>query len=262
MKILFTIFCILSLNLTALSQKQIVPLVEMKLSGLVGGVQNGKWLTAKQTAPKLKAANEFILVGWKGVEKGGTTVGKRGEIEDVCDDFYRMKFVLTRDSGVAIGEHAKWNPMPRVPKAINSAAYKKIVADVLKTKGIAKTTVKIEQAYSVDLEGDGRDEVVLVSTFYKKGLDSSPNVGDYSFVLLRKIVGKTVQNIVVAGDFIKRNIDFGAPNQYMLSSIADLNGDGKMEIIIYGEYYEGSWAEIYEIKENKPTKVLETGCGV
>ncbi len=104
--------------------------------------------------------------------------------------------------------------------------------------------------------------MVLVSTFYKKGLDSSPNVGDYSFVLLRKIVGKTVQNIVVAGDFIKRNIDFGAPNQYMLSSIADLNGDGKMEIIIYGEYYEGSWAEIYEIKENKPTKVLETGCGV
>jgi hypothetical protein len=262
MKILFTIFCLLLLNLTASAQKQVVPIVEMKLSGLIGGVQNGKWLTSKQTAPKLKKSNEFFLVGWNGIEEGGITVGERGEIEDVCDDFYRMKFDLTMDSGVAIGEHAKWNPMPRVPKTIDPADYKKIVAGVLKIKGITKTTVKIEQAYRVDLEGDGKDEVILVATFYKNGLASNATIGDYSFVLLRKIVGKTVQNIVVAGDFIKRNIDFGAPNQYMLSSIADLNSDGKMEIVIYGEYYERSWAAIYEIKGNKPTKVLEADCGV
>ncbi len=244
------------------SQKQVVLIVELKLSGLIGGVQNGKWLTVKQIALKLKATTEFSLIGWNGIEEGGVTVGKRGEIEDVCQNFYRMKFDLTLDSGVAIGSNAKWNPMPRVPKTIDSAAYKNIIAGVLKTKGLAKTTVKTEQAYSVDLEGDGKDEVILVSTFYKNGLASNANVGDYSFVLLRKIVGKTVQNIVVTGDFINRNIDFGAPNQYVLSSIADLNGDGKMEIIIYGEYYEGSWAEIYEIKGNKPTKVLETGCVV
>ena len=262
MKILFSIFCWLSLTCAISAQKQVVPLVEMKLSGLIGGVQNGKWLTAQQTAAKLKDTTEFFLIDWNGIQKNNTVIGKRGEIEDVCQDFYRMKFDLTMDSGVAIGEHAKWNPMPRVLQAIDSAAYKKIVADVLKTKGIAKTTVKIEQAYRVDLEGDEQDEVILVATFYKNGLDSSPNAGDYSFVLVRKIVGKTVRNIVVAGDFIKRNIEFGAPNQYVLSSIADLNGDGKMEIVIYGEYYEGSWAEIYEIKGNKPTKVLETGCGV
>jgi len=262
MKILLAIFCLLAFTLTASSQKQVVPLVEMKLSGLIGGVQNGKWLTAQQTATKLKDTAEFFLIGWNGVEEGSITVGKRGEIEDVCQNFYRMKFDLTMDAGVAIGSTAKWNPMPRVPQAVDSAAYKKIVADVLKTKGIAKTIVKIEQAYRVDLEGDGRDEVILVSTFYKNGLSSKANVGDYSFVLLRKIVGKTVQNIIVSGDFVKRKIDFGAPNQYMLSSIADLDGDGKMEIIIYGEYYEGSWAEIYEMKGNKPTQVLETGCGV
>ena len=133
MKILLAIFCLLGFNLTTSAQNQVVPLVEMKLSGLIGGVQNGKWLTAQQTATKLKDTTEFFLIGWNGVEEGGITVGKRGEIEDVCQDFYRMKFDLTMDSGMAIGEHAKWNPMPRVPQAIDSAAYKKIVAGVLKT---------------------------------------------------------------------------------------------------------------------------------
>ena len=34
-----------------------------------------------------------------------------------------------------------------------------------------------------------------------------------------------------------------------------------MEIVVYGEYYEGSWVEMYEMS-GKPVKALETGCGV
>jgi len=81
-------------------------------------------------------------------------------------------------------------------------------------------------------------------------------------VLLRKIVGKTAQNILITGEFITKKVEFGAPNEHRLSAIADLNGDGKMEIVIYGEYYEGHWSEMYELNGNKPTKVLEIGCGV
>ena len=41
-----------------------------------------------------------------------------------------------------------------------------------------------------------------------------------------------------------------------------LNGDGKMEIVVFGEYYEGAFSSVYEISGNKAAKVLETGCGV
>ncbi len=55
-----------------------------------------------------------------------------------------------------------------------------------------------------------------------------------------------------------------APGKYELSSVADLNGDGKMELIIGGGYYEGMWVESYEIMRNKPIrlKMLDVGCGV
>src|SRR5688500_15926150 len=100
------------------AQTAIVPIVELKGGGLMGGVQNGKWLAPVQVSPKLPADTEVILVGWNGVEEGGVTFARKGEQEDVCPDFTRMKMDLEQDHGVAIGTGAKWNPMPRLPKPI------------------------------------------------------------------------------------------------------------------------------------------------
>ena len=265
MKISLAIFgCLMSLVVSANAQKQVVPIVELTIGGLAGGTENGRWLNAKQTAAKLKKENEFVLIGWRGAEEGGVSLGKMSEPEIPCEEFYPVELELKKDSGVALGTSAKWNPVPRIPAPIdaNNRTYKNAVADVLKSKGIAKTIIKITEAYRIDLDADGREEVVLAATYYKNGLSSSARIGDYSFILLRKIVNGKVQNILVGGDFITKNIDFGAPNEVKLSTIADLNGDGKMELIIYGRYYEGHWVEIIEVKGNSPTKVLETGCGV
>ena len=61
-----------------------------------------------------------------------------------------------------------------------------------------------------------------------------------------------------------KKIDFGAPSEYEVSAIADLNGDGKMELVIYCQYYEGNWVETYEIKSGKlsSVKILDVACGV
>ena len=157
-------------------------------------------------------------------------------------------------------------PVPRIPKSIdlNNATYKTVVANYLKKKGIAKTTIKLTEAFRVDLEGDGVEEVILAATYYKKGLDASAAVGDYSVVLVRKTAGKVVTDHMLTGDFILKKIDFGAPTEHHISAIADLNGDGKMEIVLYGFYYEGDSASAYEIRAGKPVmiKEFEIGCGV
>jgi len=263
---LLNFFILLFCVVTSLAQSTIVPMVELKTRGLMGGVQNGRWVAPAKVKPKLKTETEFVLVGWKGVEEGGVTLAKKGEQEDVCQDFTRMEFELKQDHGVAIETGAKWNPTPRIPKAIdvNNATYKTAVTSFLKKKGIAQPVVRIQEAFRIDLEGDGVEEVVLSATYYKKGLSSDAAAGDYSFVIVRKAVGKIVTDHLLQGDFILKKVNFGAPTENHISAIADLNGDGKMEIVLYGFYYEGEFASAFEMKNGRPVKIkeFEIGCGV
>ena len=257
---------LLLLSSSLLAQQEIVPIVELRHRGLLGGVQNGRWVTAVKIAPKMQAETEFVLVSWNGVEEGAVTLGKKGEQEDVCQDFTRFEFELQQDHGVAIGSTSKWNPVPRIPKAIdvNNATYKTVVTTFLRRKGIIRPVVRIKEAFRVDLEGDGVEEVILSATYYKNGLTSQAAVGDYSFVIVRKAVGKVVTDHLLEGDFILKKVDFGAPTENHVSAIADLNGDGKMEIVLNGSYYEGDFASAFEMKNGKPVKIkeFEIGCGV
>jgi hypothetical protein len=86
--------------------------------------------------------------------------------------------------------------------------------------------------------------------------------GDYSFVLVRKITGGKPKNILLTGEIITKITNDSTTNQYQISSIADLNGDGKMEIVVNGNYYEGDWSQIFELKGNQFSKVLEFECGL
>ena len=255
-----------ALSYVAAAQSSVVPIAEFKNGGLLGGVQNGKWITSTKFSAKMPVEKEFVLVSWKGVEEGAVSLGTKGEIEDVCPDFVRMKFELEQDHGVAIGSEAKWNPVPRALQVIDprGATYRTVVANFLKRKGIARPVVSIKEAFRVDLEGDGVDEVILSATYYKGGLASNAHPGDYSFVIVRKAVGKVVTDHLLRGDFITKRVEFGAPSEHHISAIADLNGDGKMEIVLNGMYYEGDFAGAYEIKNGRPVQIkeFEVGCGV
>ena len=132
----------------AFGQSGIVPIVELKNRGLMGGVQNGRWVAPGTFRAKMKDESEFVLVGWNGVEEGGVTLGKKLPQEDVCEDFTRMEFELEQDHGVGIGTASNWNPVPRPLKTIdpNNAAYKTAVANFLRNKGFARPVVRIREA--------------------------------------------------------------------------------------------------------------------
>jgi hypothetical protein len=250
----------------ASAQRTLIPVIEMKTRGLLGGTQNGKWIDAGRTAANLQNDVELVIVGPNGVEEGGVTVAKKGQKEDVCDDFHRFDFELQTETGVAVGSGAKWNFTPRAPQKINpeNRTYKSIVAKFLAKKGVLRPVVRIQQAFRVDLDGDGVDEVLIAATNYKHGLSSSAAVGDYSFVIVRSATGNVVSDFLLKGDFVTRKVEFGAPTQNAVSAIADLNGDGKMEIVLHGQYYEGEFASAFEFKNGRPVEIkeFEIGCGV
>ena len=128
-------------------------------------------------------------------------------------------------------------------------------------KGIADPKVRLTQVIRVDLEGDGSEEVLVCATHYAKGLSPKASPGDYSLVFLRRVVkGKVVQQIV-AGDFFPKAVEFGAPGEYRVGAVLDLNGDGIMEIVLFGRYYEGDWVEAHRVAGEQVVKVFSSGCG-
>ncbi|HUR98569.1 MAG TPA: hypothetical protein VMZ26_10940 [Pyrinomonadaceae bacterium] len=116
MNTFLSVIVLFTFSVNAAAQTGIVPIVELTHRGLMGGVQNGKWIAPTRVAPRMRSETEFVIVGWNGVEEGGVAMGRTGEKEDVCLDFTRMTLELEQDHGIAIGSAAKWNPVPRTPK--------------------------------------------------------------------------------------------------------------------------------------------------
>jgi hypothetical protein len=125
---------------------------------------------------------------------------------------------------------------------------------------------KNHSSLSNDLDGDGKKEIIIAAYYYKREIIEEQSVGDYSFVLLRKMVGRKWQNILISGEFFTKSFvqsgEYGPPNSHKITALADLNGDGKMEIVMRSYYYEGHWNAVFELSKTKLNKVLEVECGL
>src|SRR5882757_5787103 len=116
------IFSLVLLTLNALSvcaQQKVVPILEMKVGGLLGGVQNGKFIDAKKTAAALKGDETYSLYTLMGKEEGEIKGAKPKNDQDVCTDFYYVEAEPKAEIGVALGDGYRWNPVPRIPKALS-----------------------------------------------------------------------------------------------------------------------------------------------
>jgi hypothetical protein len=88
-----------------------------------------------------------------------------------------------------------------------------------------------------------------------------PQRGSYSIVLLRRVVDGNVQTKIVAGEVNPKLNESVAPNVYNIAAVLDLNGDGKLEVIVHSFYYEGGETMIYRCEPDKIEPVLSVACG-
>jgi hypothetical protein len=235
----------------------------------LGGSAGGQWIKPEAAAGSIPGGEHYRLYSLTG-EVGGSVGSKPAKgAEGPCSDTWYVTlspFPQSRGSLVAVG--GPWNAMPRPVKLASTEqqVYKEAAAEILKSQGIANPKVNLTQVIRVDLDGDGVEEVLVSANHYetfKPGGGITPNAraGDYSLVFLRQLVQGKVVTRIITGAYYPKAKEFTAPAERRIIGVLDLNGDGVMDLVLSGRYYEGDWVDVYRVDGTTITKLLTMGCG-
>jgi hypothetical protein len=241
---------------------------------IVGVLSGQQWLE-NQNAAKLIVGGESIrLFSHTGVT-GKAKVGKPESLGAPCEETFGVGLTPTHKAkAFEIGVTGTWNPRPRAMTVLpnNSVPYLKIAKDFLVQKGLKNPVVKLTSLLKTDFDNDKSDEVFLVGRHFQESSsgDYFPPVygkkGDYSFVLMRKIVNGKVQTISLGDDVLLKDIEIDSDTRHLaqfydIAGLLDLNHDGTLELVSYGAYYEGYSFEILEWNGTTFVSRAVSGCG-
>lgn len=246
---------------------------DVKTFELLGGWSSNQWTKGEKLAIRPSSYTLYNLAGKAGTVQGGL----KSSYGVPCEYTYgvNVKPVPNRsDWWMALS--APWNARPRAVTVLPNASvvYGGIVRDLLIRQGLKNPIVKLERVVRVDLDGDKSDEIIIAANHFAKGQGIYPpaegQAGDYGLLLVRKLIAGKVQTLVLGMDVLLKattesDIEQGIqnnPDRFELVNVLDLNGDGKMEIVIFNAIYEDSAVSALEWDGKKFQQRLISGCGV
>jgi hypothetical protein len=156
--------------------------------------------------------------------------------------------------GVAIS--AGWDLTPHYVGAGEAHPDLETMAiDLLAELGYETDSVEIVQTVDANLDGGEFIETIVVVEETELA-NSGAEV--YSLVFL---VGSDSEPMVIEESVIPAG-ETGYPASLRVAAVADLNGDGLMEVVISGVVWEGSGVSVFEKTVDGFVERLGAGCGV
>ncbi len=159
---------------------------------------------------------------------------------------------------------ASWPLKPR-PVAVTSTApdaYRALGEAAFEDVAVDATQGAIEQLVVTDLDGDGDDEALVSFEFIQPS--AGPGApGDLAALLVIDATTRASQTVLlsVVPEPDPDDVSFDIIERYRILDVADLNGDGRMEVLVHAWYYEGAAVIVYTYADDELTEVLAAGCG-
>lgn len=240
---------------------------------VVGAVRpGGGWRADAKAHTAFRPGALFHAYDLSGA-RGEQTIGKT-EVSDGVGGWVapaRGRLRGSADAPALAVSGATWPVAPRVPRrelpdGADAAVYRQAVADLLRAHKLTIARPRITQRLRVDLNGDGRDEVLLCAhSRAEMGREARALKGDYAVAALRFVSpGGIVRTVPLAIETYDRDRLEGAfaAGHFEILGCADVDGDGRQEIIVRTGYYEGEGVEIFSFDGKRPPRrVLSAGWG-
>lgn len=234
-------------------------------AGVAGWSEGGEWRTLDDGPVPATVGEEFTIVrvGEPVTTATATAVGGGCDFVDPSADVDGLISVDDwPDYPIAVA--ADWDVVPYGVEVLpnDNETYATAITELLAARGVTDPDPPLRQVIRTDLEGDGVAEILVVAGH--DGDFGTVTAGDYSIAVLRKVVEGEVQTAVLGFHTVPEGESGPFLVIYRVAAVADLNGDGRMEIATNDFYYEGGGSVVYDYVNDDlgPWEVLNVGCGV
>ena len=222
---------------------------------LLGGVQAGKWLTPEQAAALIQGTTEYDI--HTASLDMFPVLGYAPESTPIRPGQYTIASDSTRADPGMLGVLHGWPVRQEQVQELSAEneTYQQVVLDWLKAAGVADPQLGPLHIYRVDLEGDGTDEI-FISAAHLDDSQHTTRRGDYSIVLMRRVVGNEAVTVPLVADiYHSQQAETTYPRTYLLSNFIDLDQDGILEVVVDYKQWEGDGAIICTIHGQDITQV-------
>lgn len=162
----------------------------------------------------------------------------------------------------AIAVTADWPLQPRPVSQIgaDSPIYQEVGASLMSgTPTAALGTVA--QVVRADLDANGIEEVLVTYEYITEPGFGAEN--DFTSIYLRvPAADGSVSDRLVLEYVLGDPTDFPTVGRFTIAAVADLNGDGVMEVALRDMFWESAGISIWEFRDGSLVRLGGGGCGV
>jgi hypothetical protein len=229
----------------------------LRTATLLGGTENGNWIDASAAAARMSGGEVYSLYSPEGLI--GAASGTKPERDEICRT-YILQWEPAPANAPVIGTGGDWNALPRAAEDLGTGGetHRSVVRDWWAAQGHPDAEIFLTRVLRADLDGDGTSEELIGATRMSEPTGHNVEAGDYSVVLLYRAAGPLILRL--AGEYYPAAKEFAFPETFSPSAVMDLNGDGRMEVIVDASRWEGGGTLVFAFDGSGASKIFDGVC--